>query len=618
MPSNSSNDFQNDFINKNPTEQNQYPNQNNQPEANQNQTQNQNFQFEEKENSQKNTSVQNKDKESDVKFLTTSKESKTDSEKERDFYLEASEKDFLNPSNVNQSQRIFHTNLNQIIQESGYNLSVWTIIFFTLLFLFIQGFMLTYYNNIITAFKDFHKISDSALGLIGSSLYVGMASGCGCTGILLNFMDRRQIIIMSGFFIALSNVLSGIGHNLALFVICRFVGAIFLGFYQVIFLAMLTEYLPVKFRGFILNIVWCAWSFGASYFLFFCKIYLPKLTYHPWDENFPYNFNMAIFSVSYVSIANFFLVYFFLRDSPRNLLVNHKIEEAGQILDSYVNRKLTKEELEIIYQNVQNTGENNKNKEKNENTNKDKYKMLFSRRYVKITVIMSVLNFIYSFCLVGLGVALPIILKKRTQKKENKNFEEAHAHSDINSLIWFYMLLIPAIASVMAEMKFIGKKYSVILMTLVSIIFAELSMIYMDSHFRLKFFISSMLLNNALDLQVSWGSEVLPTKIRDVGLGIFQMSNRLGGIFAQFIFLILVHINTKLTILTYIICLVICVCIISFLPKNEIEELDSELENNFTETNTYITENDIERSYAKLSKEFDTEKLNERRRRLFE
>ena len=154
-----------------------------------------------------------------------------------------------------------------------------------------------------------------------------MAVGSYTVGLCLKIMNRRQVILMSVIGISISNLLIAVVHNIMIFAVFRFIGTVFLGYYTVIIFSIQAEYLPVRFRGFVMNFIWLAWNIGGIYFLLFCKIYIPNLSYDPLDKTTPQDFNAAIFSIFYVEIINLVLVFFFLKDSPRNLFINNKKEE---------------------------------------------------------------------------------------------------------------------------------------------------------------------------------------------------------------------------------------------------------------------------------------------------
>jgi hypothetical protein len=328
----------------------------------------------------------------------------------------------------------------------------------------------------------------------------------------------------------------------------------------------------VKLRGFVMNNVWFGWNFGAVYFLLFCKIYIPNLTYDTLDKKTPQNFHMAIFSIIYIEIISLILAYFFLQDSPRNLILNNKLEEAGEILENYVNRKLTKEELDAIHHNLLNTGENKHSKKYSE------YKLLFSKRYLKMSILMMSTFYLYSFCMYGIVISFPMILNE-IQKTEISLKKIEDKSQQINSLIFFFSItsLSNLLGGILAEFKNLGKKYSTIFLNIISVIFAIFGL-YFKSHFYILFTFSTLFSSCAFNIHINWAGEILPTKIRDLGFGLFVGMTRLGAFSCQYVFIALVQVNIAITIWTYIVALIILIILLYFLPKNEINELDSSLE----------------------------------------
>jgi MFS family permease len=291
------------------------------------------------------------------------------------------------------------------MENAGYNIVTFKVILFTFIYCIFDGFMLSYFVNIATAFKTYYKISNGLLSFVSSISFLGSGIGSVMITFILKIMNRRQIILYSLIGITISNLLISLIDNIVIFVIFRFIGSVFLGFYMVLIFIILTEYLPVNYRGFVLNIVWVGCNIGAVYFLLFCKVYIPNLSYDPLDNKTPHNFHMAIFSILFIEIITIIIHYFFLKDSPRNLILENKMEEAGEILEYYVNRKLTKEELDEIYFNLTNNGENKYTK-KLENFN-----LLFSKRYLKITILMMSIFFLYNFSVSGMNVSSSYYIK---------------------------------------------------------------------------------------------------------------------------------------------------------------------------------------------------------------
>jgi MFS family permease len=475
--------------------------------------------------------------------------------------------------NINQSdsRKIIHNDLNKIMENSGYNLVTFKAIFFAFLFCFIEGFCMLFFSNIATAFQQYYQISNEMICFISAILFLGIGLGCTTVSLLLKIMTRRNIILMSVFFLLLSYTIIGLIRNLIVFIIFRFISSIFLGFYMVLTFGILAEYLPVRFRGFIMNFIWYNFKLGAIYFLLFCKVYIPNLNYDPSNKTIPQDFHTAIFSIVYVEFIALLLIFFFLKDSPRNLFINNKKEEAGEILEYYVKRKLTNEELDAIYNNLINSGENLKIAKKTD------YKLLFSRRYLKFTIIMFAIFFLFCFNFYGINISLPIILEKIISSE--KNSKEKKSPKEINSLINYYLIMMISalLTGVIAELKFIGKKYSEIILISTATIFSILSLIF-KSHFQIFISISMMLNSGCFNLHISWTAEIIPTKIRDLGFGFFLGGSRVGAFISQFIFYEIAKVNTYSVIYIYTISLLVVSVLLMLLAKNEIGDLDSTLE----------------------------------------
>lgn len=307
----------------------------------------------------------------------------------------------------NGQKKIIYDNLNKIIEESGYNLITFKTIFFGFMFVFLEGFYLTFFGNIALAFQNYYKISNSYLSFISSLCFLGMACGNFTLGAFLLILSRKQIILMSIIGLLTTHLCMSLIHNLILFVICRFIGSVFLGYYMVLIFNILTEYLPVKLRGFVMNFIWIGWNLGAIYFLLLCKVYIPDLNYTKENHKVPQNFYMAMFNFIYFYIINLILVYLFLEDSPRNLLVNHQKDKAANILKYYIGRKLSNEEMDSIYNKIINSGENKFHKGKEENN----INQLFSKRFISMSILMMLIYFLLSFAMFGITVSLPMILR---------------------------------------------------------------------------------------------------------------------------------------------------------------------------------------------------------------
>jgi MFS family permease len=527
---------------------------------------------------------------------------------------EEKEKD-KDKDNYEENSNLKYKSITEIIDSSGYNLTTIKIIFFAFIFVMEEGFILSYFGNISTAFKQYYQLSDAALEFISSLSFLGMGIGNIIVVFLLKILSRRNIILLSIIGLLITHLNLCLIKTLVAFAISRFLNSIFLGFYMVLMFNILTEYLPTHYRGFFLNAVWIGWNIGAIIFLLLCKIFIPGLSYNSYNTTEPQDFYAAIFHFVYVYIFNFIIAVFFLEDSPRNLLVNNEKERARNVLKNYIGRELSKEELEKLQYDILNSGENKHHTEENSIG----LNQLFSKRMFMLSILMMLVFFFLSFSTYGINVAIPIIIKKIEELKIKKflgnqgkgnlnrnlnininpqsnisntsnlrmyNYNYPHSYGygnshdcQVNSLIIIYSITASSsiIGGIMAEMRSLGKKYCEIILFSLSLLFASMCPFFLF-HFEILISISVSLLITAFNLHISWTGEILPTKLRDFGFGLFISMTRFGGFFTQYVFISVAHLNFQLTIWIYILSILILLVLITFLPRNNVIELDSELE----------------------------------------
>merc|ERR1712032_913118 len=132
-----------------------------------------------------------------------------------------------------------------------------------------------------------------------------------------------------------------------------------------------------------------------------------------------------------------------------------------------------------------NSGENKNGKSKSD------YRLLFSKRYLKLTILMTSVFFMYYFATFGLNISIPIILKNIQDKNNLISKHHPKKHYDpINNLILFTFLNIPLLPAILAENKTLGKKYSQIIFIIVSLIFSSTAIIF-PKYFYVLIFSSS-------------------------------------------------------------------------------------------------------------------------------
>jgi len=471
--------------------------------------------------------------------------------------------------NNNDNNIINYQSIDEIIDKGGYTLLTWKIIFLASVFIFIEGFYLSYFNFILSAFQAYYNCTDVALQLISGLNFLGMGIGCIITGSFTNKITRIQLIYISLFSMSALHICLCFIREIHVFAICRFLIAVFIGILIILQLNIVTEYLPVKLRSFMLNAVWFSWGLGAVYFLMLCKIFIPDLDFVKNKSNKQQDFYGAIFQLWIVLFLLIFFSFLFLHDSPRNLILTNESEKAKKILDYYTNGKLTEQEFELIKLNLMTEGEN-KFYDRKLGLNE-----IFNKRIRVITIIMMIIFFFLAFGFFGLNTVIAEILKTLYYNKNNEHkiIQEKHP---IDSLILINLTgsLGTLVGGIVSEIKSLGRKKTEIYFFSISIIFAVLSLFFLRD-LNILIGISLSFFQSAFNIHITYTEEIYPTKIRDYSTGILFGTSRIGGFLSQFAYINMLKGFVFYPMYFYILDILLVIILLFYLPDDNLKALDS-------------------------------------------
>lgn len=486
----------------------------------------------------------------------------------KDFFFNEDKENNIDNSSK-KLKKLNYQSIDEIIDKGGYNLLTWKIIFLASLFVFIEGYYLSYFNFILEAFQSYYNCSDVALELISGLNYLGMGLGSLITGFLTRRISRISLIYISLTLMSLLHMCMCFIKNIYVFSFCRFFIAVFIGIMIILELNILTEYLPVKLRSFMINAVWSFWGLGAIYFLLLCKIFIPSLEFEKGQPESKQDFYAAILQVWVVLFLLIVFSVLYLNDSPRNLIFSEEYDKAKKILDYYTNCELTDEEFERIKINLLTEGEN-KFYDKSQGI-----KEIFHPRIRVMTILMMIIFFFLSFGFFGLNTVLADILKILFTDK--KNDQKLLKEKDpINSLIVINLTgsLGTVIGGAVSELKWLGRKRTEIYFFAFAIFFAVLSLFVL---IELNVFIGISLsfFQSAINIHITYTEEIYPTKIRDYSTGIMLGTTRIGGFLSQFAYMNMFKRFFLYPVYFYILVLLFIMVLLCFLPNDNRKALDS-------------------------------------------
>ena len=449
-----------------------------------------------------------------------------------------------------------------------------------------NGFIVNIFNLIIIPTKKYFNCSDFIIEIMAGIIFIGLALGSGLVSILSDRYGRSKIIKSFSGIMCITYLFSTVFFNLYIFMLSRIILGISVGIIEPLIFNTFGEYLPTKIRGFLLMNSWFFYTLAVFLQNIIALKIMPFL-----DSQFLQKYLMIL---NIFFIINFFVIYFMLNDSPRNLIIKSmesknfyerewKINKALRILNNMNKTPLSQIEEQKLVSELYNSSSNNTKMNPSFNE-------LFSHKYLKTTYIGIFIFFVYSCGYFGFYIistlTLEILNKKENEKindNENKNSNKDIIISQI--YISFFDLLGSFVGGLLAEIKVIGRKGVIWIFMLLSAITLIPSCFSVTLY---NIFFTMSITSSAIygDMLITYISEIFPTKLRDLSSSIFLTSYRISGFFSQFLFLGLFKIHYKVPFFFGCLLNIIGVMTIFMLPYESIgkpldyEEVDEDRANN--------------------------------------
>ncbi|KAL0484026.1 hypothetical protein AKO1_011427, partial [Acrasis kona] len=191
---------------------------------------------------------------------------------------------------------------------------------------FFDGVELNLASFIVPHLTRAYDITPVQAGGVESIVFAGMAVGAWFGGIISDRYGRKIIFLSSILAMSVFGLLSALAPNYWVFMLLRLGLGIGLGALAPTDFSLLMEYTPSRNRGVVLGALQI---FGALGQMYTCLISWLCLTYLPKDDSWRY--------LIVVGALPGFLIFFgrlFVKESPRFMLLNHRYEEARQVLYS--------------------------------------------------------------------------------------------------------------------------------------------------------------------------------------------------------------------------------------------------------------------------------------------
>lgn len=173
------------------------------------------------------------------------------------------------------------------------------------------------------------ELSPMLTGWAASSAIWGCVFGALFSGTLSDKYGRKKVLLLSGLLFTLSALGSAVPDNLTQFVMARFIGGLGVGSASMLSPLYISEIAPAKIRGMLVTLYQLAIVFGIN--IIYIVNYLIANTHDQvWNVQLGWRYMLGSEGIPAIL---FFILLFFVPESPRWLVKENRSDEALKILN---------------------------------------------------------------------------------------------------------------------------------------------------------------------------------------------------------------------------------------------------------------------------------------------
>ncbi|MCF7791980.1 MAG: MFS transporter [Victivallales bacterium] len=412
-------------------------------------------------------------------------------------------------------------NLERTIDLSALTALHWRIWLYSSMGIFIEGFNLFSISVALPLILQQYQPSPMMQGLVGGSVIIGTVFGAAFIGRLGDIWGRKKFYVMNALIVTVFSILAGFSWNLHALILFQFFLGVGIGADYPLCASYVSEFMPSRIRG---RMIIGAFSFQAIGMLTAAVVGLIILKICP-------NINAWHFMLAAGSLPAF--IIFILRttvpESPRWCIENGFKKKAIKTI-SKLSEKSKKKVAKMV----------KKEEKKIRKTKKKAMPMsaLFSKEYLRRTILASIPWFFMDIATYGIGIFTPTIIATIITEKGHDLIKhdivslEGAAIIDIFLVIGLLIniLLVERIGRIRLQcIGFIGMTAGLIILS-VSVYFPHTHVLYLVFLFS-GFIIYNFLMNmgpNATTFILP--AELFPTKLRATAHGFSAAFAKLGAV----------------------------------------------------------------------------------------
>lgn len=351
------------------------------------------------------------------------------------------------------------------------------------------------------------QINDLWTGLIGAGALIGLA-GSIVIGRLSDKIGRRKLLMINMYILAGLTLLHLTTNNFLFTFIIRIGIGLMIAIDYTVGNALLTEWLPKgedSKRQSHLLIYWTL-GFIASYVV---GTYLTGFGKHTWQIILATGAIPALITAIFRSV-------FRLPASPSWLASQGKIKTANKVLRKHMGRKW------VIPKGLLKRNKNNQN---------ISWGILFSKKYLRRTLVGGIFYACQAFSFFGISIFLPILLKGMGINDPK-----------ISGIIYNGGILVGVSFGILIFNQISRRMFLISNFLISAILIGILALVPLNSQLQLLIFtIFAIVLSSGLVLDYPYPTELFDIKIRGTGVGTCITISRIGAAAGTFLLPILTH-----------------------------------------------------------------------------
>lgn len=177
--------------------------------------------------------------------------------------------------------------------------------------------------------KTKFELSDMYTGWAASSAIWGCIVGAAVGGFLSDKYGRKKILVATAVLFAISAIGSAVPNSLTEFVIARFIGGVGVGAASMLVPMYISEIAPAEKRGMLVSLYQLAIVLGIN-IIYFVNYFITSSGTETWHVEMGWRYMLASEAIPALV---FFVMLFFVPESPRWLIGKGKDKEAQDILE---------------------------------------------------------------------------------------------------------------------------------------------------------------------------------------------------------------------------------------------------------------------------------------------